>query len=135
MFILGLLVKNLLHFTNVNLLCGVSNRQYRGQANLRGYMLNGCKHFSDFQYTSCQNVACGRDNRLHFTGSLPFSQLLNFIKRWLKCINYFLDIPVIAIALPQGGYMIGRRRGGDLFRWENRKGSVHQSVLLRCDPR
>jgi len=32
---------------------------------------------------------------------LPFFQLLNFIKRQLKIINYFPNIPVIAIALPQ----------------------------------
>lgn len=119
----------------MNLLCGDSTRQYKEQANLRGCMFCGSKHFSGFQYTCSLSVACGGDNRLHIIGSLPFSQLLDFIKRWLKCINYFLNIPVIAIALPQGGYMIGSRRGGDLFRWENRKGSVHQSVLLRCDPR
>lgn len=67
---------------------------------------------------------------------LPFFQLLNFIKRWLKYLNYFPNIPVIAIALPQGGYMIGSGKGGDLLKRENGKGGVHQSViLLRCDPR
>lgn len=135
MFLLYFLVKNLLHHTNVNLLCGISKGNTRDRLLIRGSMFYGCKHFPDFQYTCCQSVACGRDNRLHTIGSLLFSQLLNFIKRWLKCINYYLNIPVIAIALSQGGYMIGSRRGGDLFRWKNRKGSVHQSVLLRCDPR
>lgn len=48
---------------------------------------------------------------------LPFLQLLNFIKIQLKYINYFPSIPVIAIALPQGGYVIGSGRGGDLLAW------------------